>query len=93
MKAFVEKKFSKIDGAKGCITLQVFFNEKTATIVAIEINPRFGGGFPLSYLAGGNYPKWIIEEYLLNQEIEYFDEWENNLLMLRYDDEILIHND
>jgi carbamoyl-phosphate synthase large subunit len=47
----------------------------------------------LSYLAGGNFPKWIIEEYILNKEnIEVFHDWEKNLLMLRYDDEVLVHN-
>ena len=65
---------------------------KTKEIIGIEINPRFGGGFPLSYLANGNYPKWLIQEYILNQTIEHFDGWKDNLLMLRYDDEILIHD-
>ena len=27
----------------------------------LELNPRFGGGFPFSYEAGVNYPKAIIE--------------------------------
>jgi carbamoyl-phosphate synthase large subunit len=63
-----------------------------AKIVAIEINPRFGGGFPLTYLAKGNFPKWIIEEYMLGKTIEdKFDVWESDLLMIRYDDEVLVH--
>lgn len=76
----------------GCITLQLFYNEVTGSVCGIEINPRFGGGYPLSYSAGANFPKWIIQEYLLGQKIEFFNEWEDNLLMLRYDDEILIHD-
>ncbi len=67
-------------------------HNKTQEIIGVEFNARFGGGFPLSYLAGGNYPKWIIEQYLLNQPINYFDDWEENLLMLRYDDALLVHN-
>jgi carbamoyl-phosphate synthase large subunit len=27
----------------------------------------------------------------LNEQIPYFDDWEDQLLMLRYDDEILVH--
>lgn len=92
IKAFVKSKLSKIEGAIGCLTMQFFFNPITKRIVGIEINPRFGGGYPLSYLAGANFPQWIIKEYLLNEDIFYFDGWENNLLMLRYDDEILVHN-
>lgn len=89
---FVKEKLSVINGAIGCLTIQVFFSEKKLRVVGIEINPRFGGGYPLSYLAGANFPKWIIEEYLLDRSISYFDKWESNLLMLRYDDEVLVHN-
>jgi len=89
---FLKKRLEKIEGAVGCLTLQVFLNKETQNIRAFEINPRFGGGYPLSYAAGANFPKWLIEEYLLSQEISYSDNWESNLLMLRYDDEILIHD-
>lgn len=87
-----KQKLSFIDGAIGCLTTQVFLNRKTNRIIGIEINPRFGGGFPLSYLAGANFPKWLIIEYMLKQKVEYFDNWEENLLMLRYDDEILVRD-
>lgn len=86
-------KLKSVKGVRGCVTLQVFLNNSTNEIYGIEINPRFGGGFPLSYLAGGNFPKWIIEEYILNiAVIEEFHDWEKNLMMLRYDDEVLVHN-
>jgi carbamoyl-phosphate synthase large subunit len=88
---FLKKKLQFIEGACGCVTLQLFYNPVTHDIKALEINPRFGGGYPLSYLAGANYPKNIISEYLLNSEVKPFDDWEDNLLMLRYDDEILVH--
>ncbi|WOD43427.1 ATP-grasp domain-containing protein [Hwangdonia lutea] len=92
VKTFIDIKLAYLEGARGCITLQLFMHKETKAIKGIEINPRFGGGFPLSYLAGGNYPKWIIQEYMLGRTIDYFDDWENNLLMLRYDDEILMHD-
>lgn len=90
--SYIKDKLSFIEGARGCLTIQFFLNRSTKRIIAIEINPRFGGGYPLSYLAGANFPKWIIEEYILQKQIDFFDDWENNLLMLRYDDEILVHN-
>lgn len=90
--SYIKNKLSRIDGAVGCLTIQFFFNAKTEKVVAIEINPRFGGGYPLSYLAGANYPLWIIKEYLLDEKINFFNDWEDNLLMLRYDDEILVSN-
>jgi carbamoyl-phosphate synthase large subunit len=93
---FIDKiasRFKHITGLRGCISIQLFVNNETEAIYGIEINPRFSGGFPLSYLAGANFPKWILQEYLLHEtEIQFYDNWEENLMMLRYDDEILIHN-
>jgi carbamoyl-phosphate synthase large subunit len=88
----LKSKLNYIDGAVGCLTMQFFFHSKSKRIIGIEINPRFGGGYPLSYGAGANYPKYIIEEYIFGYKIEYNDSWDNNLLMLRYDDEIFVRN-
>lgn len=88
--SYLKQRLNHIPGAIGCLTMQFFFNQKTKRMIGIEINSRFGGGFPLSYLAGANYPGWLIKEYMYNENIEYFEDWEENLLMLRYDDEILV---
>lgn len=87
-----EQKLSKLCGARGCITIQVFMHRVNKRIIGIEINPRFGGGYPLSYRAGANYPKYIIEEFFLDKGHTYSCDWEENLLMLRYDDEVLVRN-
>ena len=64
---FVKLKFNRLDGAIGCITLQVFANRKVSDdILGIEINPRFGGGYPFSFNAGANFPEYIIKEYILD---------------------------
>ena len=89
---YVKEKLGILDGARGCLTAQFFKHKKIKKIIGIEINPRFGGGFPLSYAAGANYPKWIIEEYILGKEIKYFKDWDDKLLMLRYDKELFIKN-
>lgn len=89
---YIRERLPVIPNARGCLTMQFFFNPETKRIIGIEINPRFGGGYPLSYLAGANYPKYIIDEYMLNKSISYFEEWEDKLLMLRYDDEVLVKN-
>ena len=84
-------KMTVLEGARGCITAQFFYNNATGECYSVEINPRFGGGFPLTYAAGGNYPGWLIQEYLQGKEIAFFDQWENNLMMLRYDAKVLVH--
>lgn len=88
---FLKERLGYIEGAVGCQTMQLFLNRHNGNITAIEINPRFGGGYPLSYLAGANYPAYLIREYYMGEQLEYFDSWERNLLMLRYDAEILVH--
>lgn len=89
----LREKIAFLDGALGCITIQLFCHKITEKILGIEINPRFGGGFPLSYFAGANYPLWIIKEYLFGETISDYDDWDDNLLMLRYDAEVLIKKD
>jgi carbamoyl-phosphate synthase large subunit len=70
----------------------LFVNLKEKSFKAIEINPRFGGGYPLSYAAGANFPKMLIQEYILGKDVEFVDDWEDNLLMLRYDSKVLVHD-
>lgn len=43
----------------GNLDVDVF--EQNGQYYVLELNPRFGGGFPFSYEAGVNFPKAIIE--------------------------------
>ena len=61
---FLSERLKVLKGARGCITLQIFANEANNAYYGIEVNPRFGGGYPLSYFAGANYPMWLMQEYL-----------------------------
>lgn len=88
--AFLKENLGRIKGCVGCICVQLFFHPETKDIVGIEINPRFGGGYPLSYNSGGNYPELLIREYFLGEEVEYFDNWKDGMFMLRYDDAIYV---
>ena len=83
----VKQLCSKLKGAYGCITVQLFKSDKK--IYFIEINPRFGGGYPLSYLSGANFAKLLIQDYL-DKDLVYDDSWRDNLVMLRYDAEVLV---
>ena len=89
---FLKEPMSKIKTAFGCLTLQVFKSKTTDQIYGIEINPRFGGGFPLSNAAGARYPEFLLREVFLNEELSYTDDWEDQLVMLRYDAEVLVSN-
>lgn len=81
-----------LPNAIGCITVQCFLTENN-DVKFIEINPRFGGGAPLSLTAGADYAKYLIET-LLNKEPSFdITKWQNNLLMLRYDAAIFLKED
>ncbi len=75
----------------GIITVQLILT-KNDTIKFIEINPRFGGGIPMSIKAGANFPKWILQQLTGRNPAIKFDGFENNLFMLRYDAEVWLKN-
>ncbi len=78
-----------LPGAIGCITVQCFL-QSDGEIVLIEINPRFGGGYPLAYRAGADFPLWLLQLLAGKQPQVEIDEWEDGLSMLRYDDAIFV---
>ncbi len=88
--SFLKEKLGYIEGCVGCICVQLFFHPETKDMVGIEINPRFGGGYPLTYNCGGNFPELLIREYFMGESVEYFDNWKDGMLMLRYDDAIYV---
>jgi len=71
----------------GVITVQLIKNGGRK-INLIEINPRFGGGAPLSIKAGANFPKWILQELTGKKPRIKFDGFKNKLTMLRFDAEV-----
>ncbi len=86
---YLRQRMEHMPGVRGCICLQAFYNPTTHDVVGIEINPRFGGGYPLAYYAGANYPAMMIKEYLAHQELPYTDSWRDNTVMLRYDSQVI----
>lgn len=91
--SFLKERMDYIPGVVGCICIQLFYNEMTHKVFGIEINPRFGGGYPLSYYAGANFPEFLLREYFLNESLSYTDGWKDNTLMLRYDSEVIIYEE
>ena len=89
---FLKDKMGRLPGVRGCICFQLFYRESDHQIKGSEINPRFGGGFPLTYHAKANYAAYIIREYLMHETVDYSDAWLDNTLMLRYDNDIIIYN-
>ena len=80
----------KLKAGPGVITLQLFL-ASDGKIKFIEINPRFGGGVPLSIKAGADFPKWILQELTGRKPNIRPDGFKNNIVMLRYDSEVWLN--
>lgn len=87
---FLFSRLAQLAGARGCLTIQIMRHRKTGELFLIEVNPRFGGGYPLTAQCGAVYHKWLIDEYVIEREVPIFDTWTDNLTMLRYDAEVFV---
>lgn len=72
-----------LSGAFGALCFQAIVNEQGQAAV-IEINARFGGGYPLAHKAGARFSKWLLEE-TMGMPSSANNEWEEDVVMLRYD--------
>lgn len=72
----------------GHITVQCMKTKKG--IKFIEINPRFGGGAPMSIKVGANSPLNLYK-LLKGEKIEYNEDYEDNILALRFDESIFLN--
>ena len=71
----------------GHITIQCIFHDDKFKF--IEINPRFGGGAPISIKAGANSPKNLYK-LLLGERLSYSENYEEGFLASRYDWSIFV---
>jgi carbamoyl-phosphate synthase large subunit len=82
----------RLGAGPGVVTLQLFLTNE-GEIKFIEVNPRFGGGVPLSIRAGADFPRWLLQELLGKRPRIGFDKFRDGLVMLRYDAEVWLDPD
>ena len=82
-----------LPGAYGPITIQAFLDERAGRVEIIELNARFGGGFPLSREAGADFPRWILEELTGRPSTARADGWRAGVVMLRYDAAVFVQDE
>jgi len=77
-----------LPGAYGPLNVQMFSDGRDTRV--IEINARFGGGYPLTWRAGGRQGEWLVRETLglpippVDPPVRF------GLLMLRWDEEVFV---
>lgn len=84
LKAAVERLVSALPGPFGVLNVQAFVNDDRGEIHFIELNPRFGGGFPLAWEAGARFPIALTSEVETTPRTDA----RPGLVMLRYDDAV-----
>lgn len=85
--AIAYKIVAAIPGLRGPFCFQAILTSEGPKV--FEINARFGGGYPLAHAAGATFGKWLIEE-ALGLPCTANDEWQDGLLMLRYDAAVFV---
>ncbi|HNU46618.1 MAG TPA: ATP-grasp domain-containing protein [Phycisphaerae bacterium] len=74
---------------RGVLTVQCILTPQDR-IRVIEINPRFGGGAPLSIHAGADFPRWILAESLGRRVRIAPEGFRDDVAMLRFDDSVFV---
>lgn len=75
---------------RGQITVQLMRDKKTGEDYYIEINPRFGGGAPLSIKAGADSAEMILR-ILNGEKLEFFPKVaENGAVYSRFDQSVRV---
>lgn len=86
LRALAEGIHRALPNARGVLCFQVI-DDATHGPQVIEINARFGGGYPLADHAGGHFAEWLLQE-LTGQPLAANDDWRDGVTMLRYDDAV-----
>ncbi|MFP4418160.1 MAG: ATP-grasp domain-containing protein [Chitinispirillaceae bacterium] len=76
--------------AIGHITVQLIKND--TGIYFIEINPRFGGGAPMSIYSGADSCEYILR-LLRGDKLTYRQQYKDGIIYLRYDQCVCINDD
>jgi carbamoyl-phosphate synthase large subunit len=88
-----EKICAALPGPYGALNFQVFVSPDTGQLAVIELNARFGGGYPLSYAAGADFPLALVQDALGQPLTAPLEGWRDRLVMLRYDAAVFVDED
>ena len=80
---------AEVLGIRGPANIQCF-REPDGTLAVTDINPRFGGGFPLPLAAGGRYPELAIAVASGEQPSPRLGDFREGVVMTRFFSELCL---
>lgn len=80
--------FVKRLGLIGPLDMDVI--EKNGRYFIIDVNSRFGGGYPLAYACGENYPLYIINNLMGMVNEPRIGRYAEGVKMLKHDDVVIV---
>ncbi len=84
----IVEKFTAHYKPRGVINVQFMVSKDG--VFLMEINPRFGGGYPLSHHAGANFPKLLLK-YIRGEKLERMGmNYVENFYMFRFDQAVYV---
>ncbi|MEP1488274.1 MAG: ATP-grasp domain-containing protein [Algibacter sp.] len=95
----IEKKYSAIGEIIGKATKHIgnmdcdFFVSEDGKVYFLEMNPRFGGGYPFSHNAGINIPAIYVSWLKGDGDINKYNNYKANLGFAKYDQMIRINDE
>ena len=72
---------------KGALDIDVL--EENGKYYILEINPRFGGGYPHAYECGIDFPKMIAQNAANHANVALEDKYETGVIALKYSDVLI----
>lgn len=82
-----ERFAATLPDAFGAMCFQAFL-QPDGQMRIIELNCRFGGGYPMAHAAGVNFIQWLLDAAQGTPEPSTATTWQNGLAMLRWDDAV-----
>jgi FMN phosphatase YigB (HAD superfamily)/carbamoylphosphate synthase large subunit len=93
-KKIIEESKKLIEVFKPCgpLTVQLIRQHTTGDDYFIEINPRFGGGTPLSMKSGARSAETVLK-MMLGEKVEYSQEQDDGAVYSRFDQSVRISDE